>query len=289
MGCCSRSRRASCAFPLRYVEIGNEDENDSSRSYDRRFAQLATAIRAKYPQYKLIATTPVKIGSPDLIDDHYYKLPDEFFDFVHHYDAADRHGPKIFIGEWATRTGSPTPDFGAALGDAAWMTAMERNSDLIVMSSYAPLLVHVNLGGMQWFADLIGFDALRTYSSPSYWAQVLFGAHLGNRTVQTNAVGLGSRIFWSATVSPDGRMLYLKMVNASEKSTTMNLTLEGAKPGDAYGIKLHALTRFDTNSMENPDNIAPHAFHRNHPWRLMELYAGREHNRSRGHSITLSD
>jgi alpha-N-arabinofuranosidase len=247
-------------FPLRYIEVGNEDENDASHSYDRRFTKFADAIRAKYPQYKLIATTPVKSGNPDLIDDHYYKLPDEFFDFVHHYDKADRHGPKIFVGEWATRTGSPTPDFGAALGDAAWMTAMERNSDLIVMASYAPLLVNVNPGGMQWSADLIGFDALRTYASPSYWAQVLFNEHLGSRTVQTKSEGLGTRMFWSATLSPDRHMLYLKMVNASEQSATIQLSVDGVKPGIAKGVRLHALSRFDTNSMANPDNIAPTSF-----------------------------
>ena len=92
-------------------------------------------------------------------------------DLVHHYDKASRSGPKIFVGEWATRSGSPTPNFGDALGDAAWMTSMERNSDLIIMASYAPLLVNVSPGGMQWPTDLIGFDAGTTYASPSYWAQ----------------------------------------------------------------------------------------------------------------------
>ena len=81
---------------------------------------------------------------PDVIDDHFLSPSPGVFDDVHHYDQTDRNGPKIFVGEWATREGKPTPNFGAALGDAAWMTGMERNSDLVIMSSYAPLLVNVN-------------------------------------------------------------------------------------------------------------------------------------------------
>src|ERR1039458_5214616 len=106
-----------------------------------------------------------------------------------YYDKYDRTGPKIFVGEWATREGEPTPNLEAALGDAAWMTGMERNSDLIVMASYAPLLVNVNPGGMQWETDLIGYDALSSYGSPSYWAQVLFGTYLGTE-VNVNPGGM---------------------------------------------------------------------------------------------------
>ena len=136
------------AFPLTYVEIGNEDWSDRSQSYDGRYTQFYKAIKAKYPALQLISTSNqrgnvVKSVSPDLIDDHYYRRAEEFFKDVHHYDKADRNGPKIFVGEWATREGMPTTNFGAALGDAAWMTGMERNSDLILIASYAPLLVNV--------------------------------------------------------------------------------------------------------------------------------------------------
>src|ERR1035437_1256686 len=116
-------------FPLHYIEVGNEDWFDRSGSYDARFAQIARALRKHHPQYKLIATAPVKEKTtdeqPDVIDDHYYKPPYEMMDFVHHYDNAPRTGPKVFVGEWATRSGTPTPNFGDALGDAAWMTSME--------------------------------------------------------------------------------------------------------------------------------------------------------------------
>jgi alpha-L-arabinofuranosidase len=244
-------------FPLRYIEIGNEDWFDKSKSYDGRFEQFAKAIRAKYPQYKLIATTPVKTGSPDAVDDHYYLTPDEFFAQNRKYDAMDRNGPKIFIGEWATRTGSPTPDFGAALGDASWMTSMERNSDLIVMASYAPLLTNVNPGGMQWATDLIGYDALRSYGSPSYWAQVLFAQHIGDHTVKTAATGANPLLFWSATVSSGDKVLHLKLVNASAKSQPLSVDITGVKAGAATMYSLHAATRYATNSITDPDRIRP--------------------------------
>jgi alpha-N-arabinofuranosidase len=136
-----------------------------------------------------------------VVDDHFYREPAAMFDLVHHYDNAPRTGPKVFVSEWATRSGSPTPNFGDALGDAAWMTLLERNSDLIVMAAYAPLLANVNPGAMQWATDLIGFDALTSYASPSYYAQCLFAAHLGDSTARTTLTGTGSRFFYSATVS----------------------------------------------------------------------------------------
>ncbi|MGA8043146.1 MAG: alpha-L-arabinofuranosidase C-terminal domain-containing protein, partial [Terracidiphilus sp.] len=124
-------------FALKYVEIGNEDWFDKSGSYDGRYAQFYKAIKAKYPNLQLIATTPVKGATPDVIDDHFYVRATQNFHDAAHYDKTDRNGPKIFVGEWATREGTPTPNMGAALGDAAWMTGLERNSDIVIMASYA--------------------------------------------------------------------------------------------------------------------------------------------------------
>jgi alpha-N-arabinofuranosidase len=244
-------------FNLRYIEIGNEDEFDKAKTYDERFTAFATAIRQKCPKCQLIATMPITAGNPNLIDDHYYKTPEGFFDLVHHYDAMDRKGPKIFVGEWATRTGSPTPDFGAALGDAAWMTSMERNSDLIVMASYAPLFTNVNPGGMQWSSDLIGYDALNSYGSPSYWAQVLFSNHLGDKTVRSTAEGVDRRFFWSATVSSAEKILHLKLVNASDHEQALTLDITDAKGGSATSYRLHAATPWATNTIDKPEEIVP--------------------------------
>ena len=248
-------------FPLHYIEIGNEDQFDKSGSYDERFAQFAKALRKKYPQYKLIATEPVKEAEdaqPDVLDDHYYKQPGEMMDFVHHYDTAPRTGPKIFVGEWASMAGVPTPNFGSALGDAAWMTSMERNSDLIIMASYAPLLVNINPGGMQWSPDLIGYNALTNYVSPSYYAQALFAGHIGDGTPQTSITGAGDRFFYSATVDSKTHVLHLKLVNASNTDQPVSIDLQGSMKAHTASITaLHAATYEATNSMTDPDRIAP--------------------------------
>ena len=246
-------------FSLTYVEIGNEDEFDHSGTYDGRYAQFYKAIKDKYPQLQLIATTPVKSIKPDVIDDHYYKQAEQFFNDVHHYDKTDRNGPKIFVGEWATREGGPTPNFGAALGDAAWMTGMERNSDLIVMASYAPLLVNVNPGGMQWRTDLIGYDALTSYGSPSYYAQVMFSNHIGKEIVDSTVSGGGPRFFYSATENADKGILYLKLVNASSIPQPVEIQLGGAKSvaASARVISLSSKTTQDTNTLSDPKHIVP--------------------------------
>lgn len=167
-------------FPLTYVEIGNEDWFDRSGSYDRRYAQFYDAIKAKYPKLQLIATAAVKSRTPDAMDDHYYRTAAEMARDATHYDQTDRKGPKIFVGEWATLEGDPTPNFQAALGDAAFLTGLERNSDVVVMESYAPLLTHVAPGARQWNTNLIGYDNLRSFGSPSYWVQALFGQNAGD-------------------------------------------------------------------------------------------------------------
>ncbi len=246
-------------FSLNYVEIGNEDQFDHSGSYDGRYAQFYKAIKEKYPQFQLIATTPVKSIKPDVIDDHYYLHAEQFFADVHHYDKTDRNGPKIFVGEWATREGGPTPNFGAALGDAAWMTGMERNSDIVVMASYAPLLVNVNPGGMQWRTDLIGYDALTSYGSPSYYAQVMFSNHIGKEIVDSTINGGGPRFFCSATEDPDKGILYLKLVNASSIPQPVDIQLAGSKSvgGSARVISLSSKTTQDTNTLTDPKHIVP--------------------------------
>jgi alpha-N-arabinofuranosidase len=246
-------------FKLSYVEIGNEDFFDKSGSYDGRYAQYYKAIKAKYPALQLIATTPVKGMTPDVVDDHYYRRATEFYADVHRYDEIDRKGPKIFVGEWATREGGPTPNFNSALGDAAWMTGMERNSDLIVMAAYAPLLVNVNPGGMQWESDLIGYDTLHSYGSPSYYAQVMFSNHLGDEILQAKLDGAEPRLFYSVTRRASDGTLYLKLVNGSSTPQTLHIELTGAKMVGKHGklITLTAKTTAATNSITRPTAIVP--------------------------------
>jgi len=246
-------------FPLHYVEIGNEDFFDRSGSYDGRYAQFYKAIKQRYPELQLIATTPVKSITPDVLDEHYYMAAEKSFADANHYDKTDRKGPKIFVGEWATREGEPTPNLQAALGDAAWMTGMERNSDIVVMASYAPLFVNVNPGGMQWETDLIGYDALTSYGSPSYWAQVLFANHLGTEVVQSTLSNAGSRVYTSVTRNEKQRKLFVKIVNAQSVAVPLSIALDGAsKAGqEAKLITLSGKSPNATNSITNPNAIAP--------------------------------
>ncbi len=245
-------------FKLTYVEIGNEDQFDKSGSYDERYAQFHKAIKAKYPDLQLISTAPIKGIKPDVQDDHYYVRAKQNFHDAAHYDKADRNGPKIFVGEWATREGSPTPNLGAALGDAAWMTGMERNSDLIVMAAYAPLLVNVNPGGMQWETDLIGYDAVKSYGSPAYYAQVMFGSYLGDHTLASHVDIANPKLFYSITGSAARKRLYLKLVNGQSMAQPVDIEITGAKLFPA--AKLVTLSGHDTqstNTIDRPAQVVP--------------------------------
>lgn len=246
-------------FALQYVEIGNEDWFDRTKSYDARYTQFYDAIKKKYPALQLIATTPVKGHTMDVLDDHYYRRAEQFFVDTHHYDQTDRQGPKIFVGEWATREGNPTPNMGGALGDAAWMTGMERNSDIIVMSCYAPLLVNVNPNGMQWQSNLIGYDANSSYGSPSYYAQVMFAGHVGTETVASELKGASDRMFYSVTRDRAKGMVYLKLVNASSAAQEVKISLDGAMDvkGSARLVRLSAATTAATNSINDPKRVVP--------------------------------
>ncbi len=246
-------------FPLHYVEIGNEDWFDRSGSYDGRFTQFFKAFKERYPELQLIATTPVKSVKPDVLDEHFYMSAEKSFSDGGHYDKTDRNGPRIFVGEWATREGEPTPNLQSALGDSVWMAGMERNSDIVIMSCYAPLFVNVNPGGMQWEADLIGYDALSSYGSPSYWAQVMFAGHVGTEVVATSLANAGPRIAASVTRDEKQRKLFIKLVNGASEAQSFSITLDGLSSvkRDAVMTTLSGKSPNATNSIVHPDNIVP--------------------------------
>jgi alpha-N-arabinofuranosidase len=257
-------------FPLTYVEIGNEDWFDKTGSYEGRYAQFSDAIKAKYPALQLIATTPVKSRRPDVLDDHFYRSAAQFESDTHHYDKTDRNGPKIFVGEWATREGSPTPNLNAALGDSAWMTGMERNSDLVIMNAYAPLLVNVNPGAYQWKTDLIGYDALTSYGSPAYYAQKLFSVYRGDTVLATSLEGpagmfssdkpkVGPVLFASVTRDKAKGVVYIKCVNTGSSAQVVRIDLAGAASVEPTGtaIVLAGSSPTDTNTLADPTHIVP--------------------------------
>jgi alpha-N-arabinofuranosidase len=273
-------------FPLQYVEIGNEDSFDRSGSYNDRFAQIFDAIKAKYPALQLIATTKVNSRKPDVLDDHFYRSSMQMQSDTHHYDKTDRGGPKIFVGEWATREGAPTPNMNAALGDAAWMTGMERNSDLVIMSCYAPLFVNVNPGGMQWRTDLIGYDTLSSYGSPAYYAQKMFNLNHGDKVLAASSENLPTRewqpplprrrtgdppgpatspkqqvatLFFEATRDSKTGLIYVKLVNSAGSAQPVHIEIAGANSIETNGeaVVMSASAPEDTNSITEPQKIVP--------------------------------
>ena len=282
-------------FKLSYIEIGNEDGFDRSGSYDGRFAQFASAIEAKYPNLHCIATIggrdplgtrgKLTIRKPEVVDEHYYRNAYEMEEDASHYDDYDRNGFKVFVGEWATREGAPTTNMNAALGDAAWMTGMERNSDVVIRSCYAPLFVNVNPKtdktprAWQWDSDLIGYNALSSYGSPSYYAQKMFGTYLGDNVVQTTGENIPTQtrpatkrdsasgvmpkpfpaLFYVSTRDSKTGTVYIKVVNTTGKPQRIAINLQGASKVAPEGtlVVLKGKDRTDTNTIDEPEKIVP--------------------------------
>ena len=171
-------------FNLKYMEIGNEN---GGPEYAERYALFHDAIKAKYPEMHLIAN--VWDGYPknrpvDIIDEHYYSSPEFFINNADRYDKYDRRGPKIYVGEYAVTQRCGKGNLLAALGEAAFMTGMERNADIVRLSSYAPLFANVNY--KKWNPDLINFNASESYGTPSYYAQKLFSRNRGDIILQSS-------------------------------------------------------------------------------------------------------
>jgi alpha-L-arabinofuranosidase len=212
-------------FNLKYVEIGNENGGDA---YRERWPLFVKAIKAKYPEIVLVANhwqggypqSPM----PEVVDEHYYNTPEFFMEQAYRYDDYDRRGPKIFVGEFAVTQNGGAGNLRAAIGEAAFMTGIERNSDVVSMACYAPLLVNVN--HRRWNPDLINFDSSRAYGIPGYYVQKLFSEHRGDVVLPTKVdssdvqppkptgrIGVGT---WRTqaefkdikVTSPDGKVLF---------------------------------------------------------------------------------
>jgi alpha-N-arabinofuranosidase len=283
-------------FKMTYVEVGNEDWFDRSGpdrngTYDGRFAQFYDAIKKKYPHLQVMSSTGyeqpqnlwVKSRTPDLVDEHFYRNMEEMMAQSFRYDTYSRTNPsRIFSGEWATRVGSPTPNMSGALGDGAWMTCMERNSDIVLLSCYAPLFVNVsqltgNGRSMQWSSDLIGYDALTSYGSPAYHAQQTFSTMHGDEILATDSQNIPTRqwqpraqrggnpppprqireVFFCATRDSKKGILFLKVVNITGTAQRINVQISGTKSVNSKGeaVVLAGKTLDDTNSITEPAKI----------------------------------
>jgi alpha-L-arabinofuranosidase len=260
-------------FKLNYVEIGNEDYFEQAKTYDARYAQIADAIRAKYPQLKLISSTPdAKLNGrkADMVDMHDYSATDEFLKKSRNYgNDMNRSGPEIFVGEWAAHEDAsarpwdaasqklpPTPTMKAAIGDGVFMAAMERNSDIIKMQCYAPLLVNVNPWARQWRPNLIGYDALTSYGSPSYYAIQMFSRNLGDEILPVTFAN--TSVQGCATRDSQTGEIIVKLVNPEVTPQSLPIEIKGATSlaSQATVITLTGAPE-DTNSIRHPRNVVP--------------------------------
>ena len=254
-------------FELRYVEIGNEDFFDTSGSYDARFAQFHDAIRARYPHLKIISSSgtvlPVESRTPDVLDDHFYlpldRMLSEADDILSAYEP---DGPEILIGEWAAfpATGTtppadnPTPDMARATGDATWMAAMERRSNVITMQCYAPLLANVD--GFQWKPDLIAYDGLRAYGSPSYHAFAMFSRNIGDEILATRMTG--ATLGHSVTRDARRGRIFVKLVNPDPSPRVVTVRIDGAEGLSRTALSSTLSAAPDVaNTIDDPRRIVP--------------------------------
>lgn len=264
-------------FNLKYIGIGNEQWDEQ---YVERFIAFEKVLKKQYPHIKLVAGAGPSAEGPrfeyawkefsklnvDLMDEHYYKEPAWFLKNAHRYDNYDRKGPKVFAGEYAAQSrgiasAENRNNWQCALSEAAFMTGLERNADLVVMSSYAPLFAHVD--AWQWTPDLIWFDNLRAYGTPNYYVQKLFAVNKGTHAVPVTENGLAltgqDSVYASAVIDKTAKKVIVKIVNASAAPVSFLLNVQGVK-----GLKNEAIIdvlasddRQAVNTLDDPKAIAP--------------------------------
>lgn len=245
-------------FDVPYVEIGNEDFlNGGTDSYNAyRYPMFYDAIKAAYPKIKIVATTTVTSRPMDVIDQHYYSSAEFFEQASTLFDGYDRSGPLVFVGEYsaiASAGGLPTGLLGNSIGEAAFMTGLERNSDVVRMSSYAPLFANYN--HTQWNPDLIGYDQTSSFGSTSYWVQQMFARNVGDQVLPVTATATG--LYYSATVDSRSGQAYLKIVNPADQAVPSQLTFSGRK---ARAARIEVLGDPDPqagNTLAAPDAVVP--------------------------------
>ncbi len=264
-------------FNLKYLGVGNEQWEPQ---YIERYKIFEKAILAKYPNIKIVsgsgpfaegeyfnyAWKELKQLQPALVDEHYYKPPAWFFSNAARYDKYERTGPKIFAGEYAAHT-KENPDeesrnnWESALAEAAFMTGLERNADIVQMCSYAPLLAHVD--AWQWRPDLIWFDNLNSIATPNYYVQKFFSTNKGTDVVKLlrdgNVVAGNDSLYASAVIDKKTNELIVKLVNTASSSKLIQLNLKGivlAKK-DSKSYQLSAKDMNSYNTLEKPDQISP--------------------------------
>lgn len=265
-------------FNLKLIGIGNEQWG---KEYPEHLVPFVKAIRKKYPDIKIVGSSgpdsegeqfdylwpEMKSLKADLVDEHFYRPEAWFLSQGARYDNYDRKGPKVFAGEYACHgKGKKWNHFHASLLEAAFMTGLERNADIVHMATYAPLFAHVE--GWQWRPDMIWFDNLNSVCTVSYYVQQLFATHKGtnvlsltmNKKPVTGAEGQNG-LFASAVCDKNKNEIIVKVVNTSGKKQSLSLIFNGLKKKEVLSgarcIKLSSTGMDKDNTIENPLAIIP--------------------------------
>lgn len=265
-------------FNLKFIGIGNEQWG---KEYPEHLEPFVAAIRQAYPELKIVGSSgpdsegkqfdylwpEMKRLKADLVDEHFYRPEAWFLSQGARYDNYDREGPKVFAGEYACHgKGKKWNHFHAALLEAAFMTGLERNADIVHMATYAPLFAHVE--GWQWRPDMIWYDNLNSVRTVSYHVQQLYATHKGTNILPltmdkvpvTGAEGQNG-LFASAVYDKDAEEYIIKVVNTSDKVQPLTLKFDGLKKKETLSggrcIKLTSAEPDKDNTLENPSAIVP--------------------------------
>ena len=264
-------------FNMKYIGVGNEQWDTL---YYKRLTPFVKAIRAKYPNIKIVGTSgpdsegkmfelgwqDMKKQKADLVDEHFYRPEEWFLNSGLRYESYDRKGPKVFAGEYACHgKGKKWNHYEASILEAAFMTDMERNADVVYMTAYAPLLAHVD--GWQWRPDLVWFDNTEMFKTVSYYVQQMYAQNKGTNVLKMTMNGKPiagqegqNGLFASAVVDANSNKVIVKIINTSKTAQNVNVNLMGMKgEKTAKTLTLNHNGMDDENTIENPNKIAPKA------------------------------
>ena len=264
------------SFNLKMIAIGTEQWGTLSTE---RLEPFVKAIPPKYPNIKIIGSSgpqaegkdfdflwpEMKRIGVDLVDEHYYRSPEWFLSNANRYDSYDRNGPKVFAGVYACHAPDKENSFLTALSEAAFMTGLERNADVVHLCTYAPLFAHKE--AWQWRPDLIWFDNLSFVKTPNYYVQQLFGNNAGTHvlalTMNGKAVSGQQNLYATAASDATDNTLIIKIANTGIDQKKVSFILDGLKAG-VHAVILTHLNSSDLNaknSFETPDLITPKVVH----------------------------
>nr|WP_315215466.1 alpha-L-arabinofuranosidase C-terminal domain-containing protein [uncultured Flavobacterium sp.] len=263
-------------FNLKFIGVGNEQWGPD---YIARYKVFEKAIKSKYPKMTIVSGSgpfpegdyfeygmqELKKLNAEIVDEHYYKSPQWFRENATRYDNYDRKGPKVFAGEYAAQSVAiASPDnrnnWECAFSEAAFMTGLERNAEVVNLTSYAPLMAHEE--AWQWTPDLLWFNNLEAYGSANYYVQKLFATNRGTDLIAITKDGkpvIGQNdLFASAVKDVNTNEVIVKLVNTSATAQEVNVDLKGTKLASKGTITtLTSPNLQDENSFANPKKISP--------------------------------